>query len=164
MKPSRFSVLGPIAVGVAIAVYFLVRVFYESLPPLPRTAPVTFGFLALAEIGVALSLRPRLQRRPGTVPVQPLLAARIAALAKASAVAGAIGIGIYGGLLAYVVPQASKPAPGSDAIVGGLGVGVSVLLLVGALLLERTCRLPDEPDDDAGSGPGDQPYDPYAHR
>jgi hypothetical protein len=77
-------------------------------------------------------------------------------------VAAAIGIGVYGGLLLYVLPQLSKPAPASDAIVGGIGVGVSVLLLVGALLLERTCRLPDAPDDDAGAD--EPPYDPYAHR
>ncbi|MCU1678614.1 MAG: hypothetical protein JWM93_3372 [Frankiales bacterium] len=162
MKPSRFSVLAPTALAVGIAVYFLLRVFYSDLPTLPRTAPATFAFLALAEIGVALSLRPRLERRPGTTPVQPLLAARIAALAKASAVAAAIGIGAYGGLLAYVLPQLSKRGPAADAIVGGIGVGVSVLLLVGALLLERSCRLPDAPDESADAD--EPPYDPYAHR
>ena len=162
MKPSRAAVLAPTAVAVAIATYFLLRVFYGHLPTLPRTAPVTFGFLAVAEIGAALTLRPRLQRRPGTTPVQPLIAARIAALAKASAAAGAIGIGVYGGLLLFVLPQLSKRAPASDAVVGSIGVGVSVLLLVGALLLEITCRLPDEPDDNAGAD--EPPYDPYAHR
>ena len=162
MKPSRFSVLAPTAVGVAIAIYFLLRVFYSHLPILPRTAPASFGFLAFAEIGVALSLRPRLQRRPGTTPVLPLVAARIAALAKASAVAAAIGIGVYSGLLLYVLPQVSKRALASDAVVGGIGVAVSVLLLMGALLLERICRLPDAPDHDAGAD--EPPYDPYAHR
>ena len=162
MKPSRISVLAPTAIAVAIATYFLLRIFYSDLPTLPRTAPVTFGFLAVAEIGAAITLRPRLQRRPGTTPVQPLVAARIAALAKASAVAGAIGIGVYGGLLLFVLPQLSKRAPASDAVVGSIGVGVSVLLLVGALLLEITCRLPEGPDDDAGAD--EPPYDPYAHR
>ncbi len=162
MKPSRLSVLAPTALGVGIAVYVLLRVFYSRLPTLPHTAPVSFGFLAIAEIGVALSLRPRLQRRAGTTPVQPLLAARIAALAKASAVAAAIGLGAYGGLLAYVGPQADKRLPGSDAVVAVIGLGVSALLLVGALLLEHTCRLPDEPDD--GVDADEQPYDPYAHR
>ena len=162
MKPSRISVLAPVAIAVAIAAYFLLRVFYSDLPPLPRTAPITFGFLAVAEIGAAITLRPRLQRRPGTTPVQPLIAARIAALAKASAVAGAIGIGVYGGLLLFVLPQLSKRAPAADAVVGAIGVGVSVLLLVGALLLEITCRLPDQGDDDAGAD--EPPYDPYAHR
>lgn len=162
MKPSRFSVLAPTAVGVGVAVYFLLRVFYAHLPTLPRTAPVTFGFLGVAELGVALSLRPRLQRRPGTTPVQPLLAARIAALAKASAVAAAIGIGAYGGLLAYVGPQRDKPLPGSDSVVAAIGLAASALLLAGALLLEHTCRLPEEPDEDTADD--EQPYDPYAHR
>ncbi|MDQ1679540.1 MAG: hypothetical protein QOI42_399, partial [Frankiaceae bacterium] len=35
-------------------------------------------------------------------------------------------------------------------------------LLVGALLLERTCRLPEERDGDSGAD--EPPYDPYAHR
>jgi hypothetical protein len=162
VKPSRASVLVPTALIAGVAVYFLLRIFYNSIPPLPKTAPVTFAFLALAEIWLALSLRPRLQGRPGTLPVQPLLAARIAALAKASAVTAAVGLGVYGGLIGYVVPQVNKRVPGSDAIVGALGFLASVLLLVGALLLERTCRLPEERDGDADAD--EPPYDPYAHR
>lgn len=162
MKPSRASVLAPTALAVGIAAYFVLRIFYNDIPPMPKTAPVTFGFLALAEIGVALTLRPRLQGRPGTVPVQPLRAARIVALAKASAVAAAVGLGVYGGLLAYVVPQLDKRVPGSDAVVAVIGFAASVLLLVGALLLERSCRLPEDRDGDTDAD--EPPYDPYAHR
>ena len=68
--------------------------------------------LAIAEVLAANQLRDRIRRRPGALPVQPLVAARMLALAKASAVVGAVMVGIWAGLLVYVVPgSASWPPP-----------------------------------------------------
>lgn len=162
MKPSRPSVLAAIALGVGIAVFFVLKIVYGNLARLPLTAPISIAFVAIAELSVVMSLRPRLQGRPGTTPVPPLLAARLAALAKASAVAAAIALGLYGGLLAHVLPGRDKPAFASDAIVAGLGLTAAAFLLGVALLLEAACRLPDAPDDDANLE--EPPDDPYAHR
>ena len=53
---------------------------------------------------------PASARRPGTRPVQPLVAARAVLVAKASALAGAIMAGAWAGLLAYVLPRSGDVA------------------------------------------------------
>ena len=92
----------------------------------------------------ANQLRDRIRRRPGALPVQPLVAARMLALAKASAVVGAVMVGIWAGLLVYVVPRLGQlAAAGNDTVVGAIGVVAAVALtaagIVARVLLPDPC-------------------------
>ncbi len=141
----------------AIIVFGLVRVSYGSLPSLPLFAGATLLVVAAVDLGVALTLGARIQRREGRDPVEALTAARALALAKASSMAGAIMSGVWVGMLGYLAPQAAAVAEArSDSGAAVIGL-ISALLLLGAgLFLERRLRNPDEPRDrdEAESDPG----------
>jgi uncharacterized protein DUF3180 len=135
-----------VALVTAVLAGLLVRLSYGSLPQIPLFAGATLGVLGAAEAVAGNMLRARIHRRPGTRPVQPLVAARAVLLAKASSLAGAIMTGVWGGLLAHVVPLAGDvTAAGSDSIAGAVGIVCALGLVGGALWLEHCCRTPDEP-------------------
>jgi hypothetical protein len=94
---------------------------------------------------LAFALRARIQRRAGAKPLDPLMAARSVALAKASSLVGALTAGLWSGLLAFllqnqgVLAAASRDTPG--AVVGLLS---STVLVSAALWLEYCCRTPKD--------------------
>ncbi len=149
MTPTRPRHLFAVALVTALVVNLLVRLSYGSLPQLPLFAGATLGVLGLVEAVGGTMLRARIRRRPGTQPVQPLVAARAVLLAKASSLAGAIMTGVWGGLLAHVLPLAGDvTAAASDAVAGTVGFVCALGLVAGALWLEHCCRTPDEPGDE----------------
>jgi hypothetical protein len=139
---------------VAVVANLVFRLSYGSLPQIPLLAGATFGVLGAAEAIAGNALRARIRHRPGAQPVQPLVAARAVLVAKASALAGAIMAGVWGGLLAHVLPQARVvTAAASDSIAGGVGLACALGLVAGALWLEYCCRTPDdEPGDEPNNG------------
>jgi len=137
------------ALGTSFVVYLLVRLAYGSLPPFPLAAGMPFAVLGAAEAIGGSALRSRIRGRPGTRPVQPLLAARVVLVARASALAGAIMTGAWAGLLAYVAPRSGDiAAAADDTLAAALGVTGSLILVGGGLWLQHCCRTPDDPDDD----------------
>jgi hypothetical protein len=72
----------------------------------------------------------------------------MAALAKASSLAGAVIGGLAAGFLVYVVASLDKPAYRSDALVSGITLVSAMALVLAALYLEQGCRVPRRPDDD----------------
>ena len=152
MKETALRVLALCALVGAVAGYLLAEVVYSDLPPLPAYAPVTLVLLALVELGMARVVRDRVRgrARPGARPLHPLQVARAAALAKASSPAGSLLLGVYAGLLVWLLPRDAEQAR-ADALVCAISVAAALLLVVAALLLERSCRTPDGPDgpDDA---------------
>ena len=160
MRPTSLRLLAGLALLVGAVVYAVVVGSYGDLPLVPLVAPATIAFLGLAELLTATSVRARLQRRPGTTRIDPLIVARLVALAKASSVGGALVLGAYGGILAYTLQELGNPSKAHDAAASGLGVGASLLLLLAALLLERVCRVPGPPDDD--NEPPQREWDPLA--
>ncbi len=154
MKPTRASDLLFAGLISAVVVYLVVRLSYGSLPGLPLLAGITLLVLGIGELLLGNSLRARIQGRPGSEPVQPLLAARAVTVAKASSLAGAIMAGAWVGVLGYVLPLLSQiAAAGSDAAAAAVGVISALALVGGALWLERSCRTPQPPssDDDGGA-------------
>ena len=162
--------LAVIVVGLAVATWLLVRATYGDLPPLRWWLPAPLAVLPLAEAVAARTLRTRLRElraaravgrgqapegapRPEHVrPVEPMLVARMAVLAQASAYVGAVLLGIWLGVLAYVGAAVSRlEAAGSDTVTAVLGVVVSAALVAAALWLESVCRVP--PDDQGEGGP-----------
>jgi len=136
------------AVLAALAAYVGARVGYSELPPLPLLAGATLLLIAVVDVVLAITLRPRIRRRPGYPRVEALTAARSVALAKASSMAGAIMGGVWVGLLAYLLPiRALVQAARSDANAAVVGLVRPAALIGAGLWLEHCLRNPDEPDE-----------------
>ena len=149
MTPTRISVLVVIAAVSVLVSWLVLRSVYASLPPLPWTAAVAMVLLAIAEALSGWNLRARIRGGPGMKPIAPLAAVRMAALAKASSHAGAVIGGLAVGALIYLTGSLSKSVPRSDAITAGGTVLAAVLLVLAALYLEHSCRVPSDDDEDA---------------
>ncbi|MEJ2867236.1 DUF3180 domain-containing protein [Actinomycetospora sp. OC33-EN08] len=148
------SVLLVLAVAAGLATNLVLGLFYGSIPPLPVPAGLTFLVLALIEGGAAVVLYRRIRRRPGARPVDALSAARAVALAKASALAGALIGGAWCGVLAHVLPRRAEiAAAASDTGAAIVGIVGSVALVGAALALEWCCRTPDDPETRASDPP-----------
>ncbi len=138
--------LGALALVVDVLAYVVVSWTYRSLPELPRTAPASLLLVGLVELQTAAITRRRLRGEAGTKPIEPITVARLVVLAKASSLTGAALAGAWAGVLAYTAPRAGEfGTAASDALTAGLGVAAAVVLVAGALVLERVCRVPKGP-------------------
>jgi len=168
MTPIRRRDLAVLALGLAVASWLLVRAFYGELPPLNWWQPLPLGVLGIAEALGARTLRTRLEalrearagRGPSAAdgpsaaavrPVEPMLVARLAVLAQASAYVGAVFAGVWAGVLAHVGPALGRlQAASGDAVTAVIGVVCAGGLVAAALWLESVCRVPPSDDRDAG--------------
>ena len=149
ITPTRPRDLVLPALAAAVAVHLLVRVGYGSLPPFPASAGVPLAVLGAAEAVAGSVLRARIRHRPGTRPVQPLVAARAVLVARASALAGALVAGAWAGLLGYVAPRsADLTAAAGDTVAASVGLAGALALVGGALWLQHCCRTPDDPPEE----------------
>ncbi|PRX97841.1 DUF3180 domain-containing protein [Allonocardiopsis opalescens] len=151
-QPTRWRVLLLAALVAAVAGW-AVSVSYSSvLPVLPWTMVPTLLLLGAAELAGARNLRARIQRKPGAEPVDPISAARYLALAKASALLGAV---LAGGFAGYTLPMLERlhaESMRNDAVVGGATALSAAALVVCAIVLEYACRVPEDPDEKNGPG------------
>jgi Protein of unknown function (DUF3180) len=154
ISPTRIRDLIGYAIAVATITWLAMRRWYGDLPGLNWFVPLSLLLLAIAEILAANQLRDRIRRRPGAPALQPLVAARMLALAKASAVVGAFVLGIWAGLLLYTLPRVGQLAAArADTRTGIVGVVSASALVVAALWLEYSCRTPTPPDSDRSIRP-----------
>ncbi|WP_422734611.1 DUF3180 domain-containing protein [Micromonospora sp. WMMD558] len=155
MGPTRISTLVVAGLAAAAVAWLLISfLYYDYLPDLPWLPVVTLAALAVLEGYAAVNTRGRIERRPGRDPVNPLLVARFVVLAKASALAGAIFAGFYGGLTGWLFVENTDAAT-DDRPVAGAGLLASLALVAAALWLERSCRVPEQ-EDDEDREPGDR--------
>ncbi|MGH3940788.1 MAG: DUF3180 domain-containing protein [Pseudonocardiaceae bacterium] len=144
------DLVGAGAVAVVL-VNLLFQLSYGDLPPLPPLAGTTLLVVAFVEVVLGVTLRARIQRRPGARPVQALTAAKAVVLAKASSMAGSITAGAWVGVLVHVLPQRDRvPDAASDTVTASVGVFCAGALVAAGLWLEHCCRTPDFPDEPRG--------------
>lgn len=173
MKPVARRDLAVLALGLAVATFVLVRSFYGDLPPLHWWFGVPVGLLGVVEGLGARTLRIRLDaerearaRRPAAVaprrevvpvrPVEPMLVARVAVLAQASAYTGAGFAGLWTGVLLHVGPAVGRlSAAAGDTLTAAVGAALALGLTAAALRLEAVCRVP--PRDGSGDVDGTEP-------
>lgn len=164
MRPVGRRDLVVLAAGLAVAAWLLVRAWYGTLPALQWWLAAPLAVLAAAEALGARTLKARLtalrkarsrttpadQARAAAVrPVEPLLVARLAVLAQASAYVGAVFAGIWAGVLLHVGPQVDRlQAAAGDTVAALIGIVGSTALVVAALWLENVCRVPPGPTED----------------
>jgi len=159
LVPTKVATLVIAAVAAGAAAWFAVSRFYGQMPDLNWLPGLTLAGLAIVEFVAAHNTRQRIERRPGRGPVNPLLVARYAVLAKASSLAGAIFGGAYAGIAVWAFAEhgqlrvADQNLP--PAVAGLIG---AVALVASAIVLERACRVPPSKDDEEkGSGDGAAP-------
>jgi hypothetical protein len=152
MRATRPWTLVAVAAACALVVWLIVRVTFSALPPLPWTAVPALLILAIAEGFSGRNLRARIQGRRGGKPLAPIAVARMAALAKASSLGGAVFGGFGAGFLAYTLGSIDKAVPRSDAINAGATLASAAILVAAALYLEHCCRAPAPPDDENQDG------------
>jgi Protein of unknown function (DUF3180) len=148
MKPTKIRILALAALVCALVAWLLLRQVYASIPPLPWTAVPALLLLAIAEAVSGRNVRARLRGGGGTK-IPPIAVARMAALAKASSLAGALIGGLAAGFLAYVLGSLDKPAYRTDAFAAGATLGSAIALVLAALYLEQGCRVPTHRDEDS---------------
>jgi len=115
--------------------------------PVPWTAPAVMVVLAIALALWARGTRDRLAGKPGTKRIEPLVAARSAALAMAASRTGAVVGGFYAGVAIALAPMWDVPYVRERILVSLAALGGAVLVVLAALWLERICRLPPQDDE-----------------
>ncbi len=150
MKPTRYGVLWALALVAAAVSWSLLHVADSRLPFLPRLpwqVPVALVFLAAGVAVSAGNLRTRLHADMNSRPVDPLAAARMAVLAKASSHSGAVLAGLYFGMAAFFLPSASGDLRRERVLLSGLSALGALTLVAAGLLLESVCRVKPTDDD-----------------
>jgi len=156
MRPTNAATLVVAALAAAAAAWLLISRFYQNMPELTWLPAVTLAALAVAEGVAAHTTKARIEHRPGREPIDPLLVARFVVLAKASSLAGSLFGGFYAGLSVWLLIERQRLSHAvGDFPVALAGLVASALLVAAALWLERSCRIPAEPDE-SDSIPGDR--------
>lgn len=148
MRPTRASLLVTVVIVFGAVTWVVLRGSYGSLPTLPWTILPTLLVLALAEFYSGMNIKARIDHRAQTRPIEPIAVARMAALGKASAYAGAGVAGVLIGFVIHVGGSLSMSAARHDAVVAGSTLAAAAALVAAALYLEYCCRVPKGPDDD----------------
>lgn len=148
-----------LAVGVALAAvvgYFAIHVLYRNFPPITLWTGLSLLAVAAAEAWWAASVRGRI--RDGRIGVgagrlHPLAVARTVAIAKASAWAGAVMLGWWIAVLAYLLPRWTELRVAGADMPGTVVAAVSAFALIAAALwLEQCCKSPDDRQDELSDG------------
>jgi hypothetical protein len=145
LRPTSISVLIVAGLAAAALGWLLFSFSYSILPELPWSPTIVLAVLAVAEGLLAQNTSARIQRKPGTPPVDPLAVARYVALAKASSLVGALSAGFSAGLLSWLAMEPTQPAHDDMPAAAG-GLATALALIGAALWLERSCRIPERPD------------------
>jgi ABC-type Fe3+-siderophore transport system permease subunit len=121
-------------------------------PPLPWPAALGPAVVAVVVLVLARDVRRAVRgEKPAGRPVDPLTAARVAVLAKASAYAGGLLTGWY---VAQAVALLTQLTSGrrDRLIVAALTALACAALAVAGLVAQRWCRLPPDDDETAAAG------------
>jgi hypothetical protein len=148
LRPTSLATLCVAALATAALAWLAISRFYGDFPTMPWLPPLTMLGLALVEAVAAPNTKARIDRKEGTVPVNPLVVARYVVLAKASALAGALFFGLYAGILIWLLSEGSRLShASSDLPQTVIGVVGALALVLAALWLERSCRIPPTPPE-----------------
>jgi heme A synthase len=147
-RPRLLVALVVVSAAVGWGVVRLVDAYADRSLPVPWTASLVMLLLAIALALWARGTRARLEHRPGTKPMDPVVAARSAALAMAASRTGAIVAGFYAGAAIGLWPGWDVAYVRERIVISLVTVLFALLVVVAALWLERVCRVPpDSPED-----------------
>lgn len=148
LKPTRWQTF--------VAIFALTAAFGWSLSHLWVTwfgvslfiswlVPVAMTLLAISLLVWTLMFRQRLQPSQVARRIDPIVAARTAALALAASRVGSLSAGFYFGVLLTNAMDLNFAPAAHRVMLCAVTVVASVVTVVVALWLERMCRLPEPP-------------------
>ncbi|WP_329003868.1 DUF3180 domain-containing protein [Kribbella sp. NBC_00709] len=148
VRPTSRRLLIAIAVlGVAIGVTMVKAI--ESgggvAPTVSWLTLVAWAFLAALLFAAARNTHQRIQVRRERV--EASRAVFLLMIGKASAFVGALCTGVYAGFALSFLQAMGSSGPRNRVIMAGLAAVISVLVVTAGLLLERACRIPEDPDE-----------------
>ncbi|NNG98329.1 DUF3180 family protein [Gordonia araii NBRC 100433] len=151
MGPTRIRDLALLALAAAVLAWVFIAFNFRDFPTIRWYTSAFLLVLAALEATAGLLVRRRVAENEigqARQQLHPVTVARLVALAKASAILGAIAAGGWGAITAYLfhlddVASADASKPGT--IVGVIG---GIALVAAALWLEQSCRAPDDPTED----------------
>jgi hypothetical protein len=149
MGPTRRRDLTAAVTGAGILGYLLVILLYRWFPPITVWTGSSLLAVALAEALWARYVRTKISNGeigdgPGWL--HPLSVARSVVVAKASAWVGALVLGWWVAVLAYLLPRRSWLRAAAEDTPGAVVAAVSALaLVVAALWLQHCCKSPQDP-------------------
>lgn len=152
MGPTRGRELAVVAAVAAITGYLAIHVLYRYFPPITLWTGLSLLAVAAGEAWWGALVRARISEGRigvGAGRLHPLAVARTVAVAKASAWVGAVMLGWWLAVLAYLLPRRAELRVAAADTPGVLVAVISALaLVVAALWLENCCKSPGEPPDD----------------
>jgi hypothetical protein len=157
MGPTRKRDLTAATVGAAIVGYVLVLGMYRWFPPITAVTGLSLLLVAAAEAAWAFYIRSKVNDGkigPGPGRLHPLAVARSVTIAKASAWVGALALGWWFGVLAYLIPRRGVMRVAGEDTAGAVVAAVSALaLVIAALWLQHCCKSPPDPPENADGVP-----------
>lgn len=116
--------------------------------------------LLLGALVLVLAWPIRRATRGGGQPINPFRAVRVAMLAKASSIVGAVAAGLGAGLAVFLLTRPVPPSIGSMGAIIATAV-CGVVLVAAALIAEHLCTIGKDDDDEqpGGPDPGLTPHD-----
>jgi Na+/melibiose symporter-like transporter len=156
MGPTRKRDLTAAAVGVAvIACLLMIVVYLQSwFPRITLWTGISLLGVAVAEALWARYVRAKIndgEIGDGGGRLHPIAVARTVTIAKASAWVGALVLGWWLGVLAYLLPHRSLPVAVNDTPGAAVAAGSALALIVAALWLQHCCEKPEEPPDNGAA-------------
>ena len=155
MGPTRKRDLTAAVVVAAVIGYLLVVGLYRWFPPITVFTGISLLGVAAAEALWGRQVRSKIDEGligDGSDLLHPLAVARTVVIAKASAWVGAVALGWWIGVLAYLLPKRGTLRVAGEDTAGSVVAATSALaLIVAALWLQHCCEKPEEPPDDRGA-------------
>src|ERR1700737_2870036 len=155
MGPTRGRDLTVAVLVAAVIGYLLIIQLYRWFPPITVwTGSSLFG-VAAGGGGWGRYVRSKInegQIGDGNGRLHPLAVARTVMIAKASAWVGALVLGWWFGVLAYLLPNRGwLRVAGEDTPGAAVAAASALALIVAALWLQHCCEKPEEPPDPRGA-------------
>lgn len=156
MGPTRKRDLTATVVLVAVTGYLLTVMTYPKwFPPITVWTGISLLAVAAAETAWGRYVRSKIndgEIGDGSDRLHPLAVARTVVIAKASAWVGALVLGWWLGLLAYLLPNRGWLRVAGQDTPGAAVAALSALaLIVAALWLQHCCEKPEDPPDSPGA-------------
>jgi hypothetical protein len=140
--------------GVAVVVWLVSTLVLRLLdrtrgvlPMMPWSVPLVLALLAAGVAFSAVALRRRLRGAPDVKPADPLVAARMVALSKATSHAGAVLVGVYSAFALFLLTVDPSELRRERGITAAVAAVVSIGLAAAGVYLERVLRV-DPPEDE----------------
>jgi H+/Cl- antiporter ClcA len=154
LTPFRALVVAALFGGLAGWLLVVTANAFDLIPPeVPWTAPI--GLILVAALVGALAYLTHQKIQVRHERIDPQRAVAFLVLGKASALAGAVVAGGYFGFALMFLTRLDAAAPRDRVIRSAVAIVAGIALCIVGLLLERACKVPEEPDEGADADEGD---------